>query len=281
MKVSCVLVCFNQERYILEALHSLACQTYDNIEIVISDDCSDDKTFQIITNYIKKSDNSFQSRCVYVQSNISNLGLTLNFEKAISKCTGEIVCIFAGDDISKATRVERVVQAFQSNKIIAYSSNVQCIDLKSNVLTGFDRKFISGEYCFDDFLSRFDTPAELVFNGCAAAYRAVAITSLSNRPINTEDFTLYISSLLKGKVYLDGDRQVFYRIQNPFQATELNGIIHRLVQLDHLLSVMFTEGGDLKLTRQVYSRRIIKEFLKSLLRLELRKAILFLLCLYL
>ena len=47
--ISLVLVSFNQQKYVREAVESALAQDYDNLEIVISDDCSRDKTWEIIS----------------------------------------------------------------------------------------------------------------------------------------------------------------------------------------------------------------------------------------
>ena len=281
IKVSCVLVCYNQEKYILDALKSLELQTYQNVEIIISDDSSCDRTFEIIKYFLKACDPNFCEKCVYVQSNPINLGLTRNFENAFEYCTGEIICVFAGDDISDKCRVNEVVEIMQNREIIAYSSNVECIDLNSNLILGLDRKFIPGIFDLNQFLLRFDSSTELVFNGCSAAYLKSALVSLRDRPIETEDFTLYLSSLINGHVFFDSRKMVKYRVNNPQQASSINGFIDRLIQLDHLLSVALDKKvttGELQI---VFRRRILKEAIKSIFDLKILNALILLTCLFL
>lgn len=54
MKISIVLSTYNGSQYIEEQLDSLRNQTYTADEVLISDDCSQDNTVQIIETYIKK-----------------------------------------------------------------------------------------------------------------------------------------------------------------------------------------------------------------------------------
>ena len=82
--VSVAMATCNGEKYILSQLESIAAQTYKNIELVISDDLSDDSTLDIINNF------KFPFP-VKVLVNQSRLGFVKNFGKAISFCSGKYV----------------------------------------------------------------------------------------------------------------------------------------------------------------------------------------------
>jgi len=114
--VSYVVICYNQQNTIEDALSSALAQTYKNIELVISDDCSTDAT----ANYIKLF---MKGRAVKYKLNINekNLGIGGNLSKAIELSTGEFIVPAAGDDISLSNRVELAVNHWlQSGKKIGY-----------------------------------------------------------------------------------------------------------------------------------------------------------------
>lgn len=48
---------YNHKNYIVDCLNSIKNQTYKNLEIIISDDCSEDGTQKIIKNFIKQNRN--------------------------------------------------------------------------------------------------------------------------------------------------------------------------------------------------------------------------------
>ena len=50
--VSVALMTYNQEKYVKESLLSVLNQTYDNLEIIISDDCSKDRTWETIEHEV-------------------------------------------------------------------------------------------------------------------------------------------------------------------------------------------------------------------------------------
>jgi glycosyltransferase involved in cell wall biosynthesis len=90
MKISVITVCFNSEKTILETLNSVINQTYKNIEHIIVDGKSTDKTKSILKKYPFKNKKIFflKKRGVY---NALNYG--------IKKAKGSIVHILHADDI--------------------------------------------------------------------------------------------------------------------------------------------------------------------------------------
>ena len=82
--VSVSVITYNQEEFIEETLESILNQSYNNIEIIVSDDCSTDRTVQILKNYAKKYPN-----IVKPILNTENKGITENSNAALSACRGE------------------------------------------------------------------------------------------------------------------------------------------------------------------------------------------------
>ena len=86
MKTSVALCTFNGEKFLQEQLSSILSQSVSVNEIVVCDDGSTDQTFEILKNYQGKFPKLFR-----IYRNQKNLGYVLNFEKAMSLCTGEII----------------------------------------------------------------------------------------------------------------------------------------------------------------------------------------------
>lgn len=95
------MLAFNQERLIEEAFDSLLDQDLDNLEIVVSDDCSSDNTWEKIANI---QQNYCGSKKLIINRNQDNLGVIGNFNKAVSLSTGDVIFIAHGDDISMPNR---------------------------------------------------------------------------------------------------------------------------------------------------------------------------------
>lgn len=92
--ISIIVLTYNQEKYIANALDSILMQQVDEpIEIIIGDDHSLDHTSTICSDYQKKHPNII--RHIY---NKQNLGLVENFIKMIQLCKGEYLALCDGDD---------------------------------------------------------------------------------------------------------------------------------------------------------------------------------------
>ena len=134
--ISVALMTYNQEHYVRDALKSILNQTYDNIEIIVSDDCSQDNTWVVVEKEVGAyRANGGVHDLIVLNRNASNMGVARHFELILSKCRGEFVVCQAGDDVSFPERVERIVDAIKSKSgvTIVYHEGV-CIDGDGNVV---------------------------------------------------------------------------------------------------------------------------------------------------
>lgn len=121
-KVSIGLVVYNHENFITSCLDSIRLQTYSNIELIVSDDCSIDATRAVIKAYKKKYPDSIDILLLPEQ----NLGVAKNLEYVLSHVTGDYLCFFSGDDLMMPEKVEKQVAAMEEEKNAAmcYSNMV-------------------------------------------------------------------------------------------------------------------------------------------------------------
>lgn len=109
--VSVVVITYNSEKYILETLESVKDQTYDKIELIISDDGSSDNTVNICENWLNNNNEKFiRTEIISVEK---NTGIPSNCNRGIASASGYWIKIIAGDDaliaegISEFVRVEK------------------------------------------------------------------------------------------------------------------------------------------------------------------------------
>jgi len=107
--VSVLVATYNQKSYILECLNSIKNQTYKNLEIIISDDCSNDGACKIIKEFVKKNSN------IKFFKQKRNLGINKNFNFLFSKSKGEYIIFFGGDDIMHKQKIEIQLKALVKN----------------------------------------------------------------------------------------------------------------------------------------------------------------------
>lgn len=94
--VTVCLVTYNSSEFIIEALDSVFEQTYQNIELIVSDDCSKDNTVEVCKKWMSDHANRFIH--AEVDTVEMNTGVSANCNRGIRKGTGEFIKLFAGDD---------------------------------------------------------------------------------------------------------------------------------------------------------------------------------------
>ena len=114
-KVAIIIPVYNASEFLIESLDSIANQTYKNVSVLITDDCSTDDSFSMIENYIKKGrHNNFT-----LFRNNKNMGVpkTLNF---MLKRTGnaDYIARHDADDVSVKDRIEKQVMFLDENEDI-------------------------------------------------------------------------------------------------------------------------------------------------------------------
>lgn len=105
--ISIVITAYNIEEYIGEAIESAIRQTYENIEIIIVNDCSSDKTPEIISQ--------FDDDRIKVITNVSNKGI--GYSKYIGgvNSTGDYIMFLDGDDYIDSNIIMEYVKAIEEN----------------------------------------------------------------------------------------------------------------------------------------------------------------------
>jgi cellulose synthase/poly-beta-1,6-N-acetylglucosamine synthase-like glycosyltransferase len=132
LKASIIITAYNQAEYVEAALRSALDQDYANLEIVIGEDASTDKTRDIIERVLAIHPRRDIVRLIPVEP---NLGLIRNWERVVRLSSGEILIAQAGDDISTPQRVARIAEIFTNDvKIQAVFSQVSIIDAHAEVM---------------------------------------------------------------------------------------------------------------------------------------------------
>lgn len=126
--VSVILPAYNVEDYIIEAVQSIINQTYENLEIIIIDDCSIDNTYAILQDLAKTD------RRIRLYHNERNLKLVGTLNKALTMVTGDYIVRMDGDDVSRSDRIEKLYGFLQDNPTVSLvGSQVRIIDENANV----------------------------------------------------------------------------------------------------------------------------------------------------
>lgn len=95
--VSIIVITYNSSNYILDTLESTKAQTYQNIELILSDDCSTDDTVEICKSWLVENRERFvRTELITVEK---NTGIPANCNRGVKVAQGEWIKFIAGDDI--------------------------------------------------------------------------------------------------------------------------------------------------------------------------------------
>ena len=105
-KVSVLITNFNYDRFVADAVRSALSQTYDDLEIVVCDDGSTDRSLEVLSEF------GDDPRVRVLEQ--PNAGQGAAISHAASVAGGDILCFLDADDTFLPSKVERVVQAFEA-----------------------------------------------------------------------------------------------------------------------------------------------------------------------
>ena len=111
--VSVVILTYNSSDYVLESLNSIKAQTYVNIELIVSDDCSQDDTVQHCRKWIQENEKRFV-HCELLTVDY-NSGTSATSNRGVMSSTGEWIKLLAGDDLLMPKCIEENIMFIQNN----------------------------------------------------------------------------------------------------------------------------------------------------------------------
>ena len=187
--VSVIMGIYNCESTLAEALDCIVNQTYDNWEIILCDDCSEDGTIKVAQDYVGKYPDK-----IILLKNKQNMGLNFTLNKCLKEAKGEYIARMDGDDICALDRFEKEVKVLDENDDIAIvSTEMEFFDEsgawgKTNVLKQPQAKdFISAtQFCHAACMVRKE------------AYLAVDGYSVDKKLLRVEDYHLWVKMYAKG-----------------------------------------------------------------------------------
>jgi glycosyltransferase involved in cell wall biosynthesis len=150
-KVSILVLTYNHEMYIEEALQSvLRQQTSIPYEIVVAEDCSTDRTLEKVQAVARRNPGLFR-----IFHREENMGISRNFSDAYAQCLGEYIAILEGDDFwHHAHRLQRHVDILDNdNKCSFVFSDVRVMFENGQVKEGLYPSYVKSKLRLRDFLA--------------------------------------------------------------------------------------------------------------------------------
>ena len=117
---------YNGEEYLYSSINSVLNQTFSDFELVIIDDCSNDKTYNIINDFK-------DSRIVYSR-NIKNIGQTPSLNIGVKLSKGKYIARIDADDLYIDNKLEKQFYFMEKNpEITVCGTQSKCIDENGNI----------------------------------------------------------------------------------------------------------------------------------------------------
>lgn len=232
MKLSVVMITYNHERFIGEALESALRQRVNfDYEIVVGDDCSTDSTREIIVDFCHR----FPGRIKPLFRN-RNLGAHRNFAETISQCTGEYVAFLEGDDYwTSGDKLQKQADVLDAHPAVALCCHrIRLLDETGTAACQIVPSDGGRRYGIDDLLRRN-------FVGtCSVVLRRKLIPSLPDWLFEMKmgDWPLWVLVARHGEIYLMDECMATYRLHADGawtslpQSTRLEEIARMLRALD-------------------------------------------------
>lgn len=104
--VSVCMPLYNTERFIAAAIEGVLAQTHTNLELIVCDNCSTDRSVEIVEAFVK------QDPRVRLVRNARNIGFAGNVHKVLSQANGDLMMLHCADDTAEPQALERVVRAY-------------------------------------------------------------------------------------------------------------------------------------------------------------------------
>ena len=204
ISIDVLITTFNSEKYIRETINSVLNQTYENFRIIIVDDCSTDRTFEICKKYRNKHKDKI--KLYKLKKNSSTAAIPRNF--GIKKCKSDYIAFLDSDDIWMNNKLE-----YQISKIT-----------KSSKLIFTNCKYFKNKKIINSFIYYFRILLQLFFlhlikknREWLFIYNPIAFSSVmihrsvlkrvqfntSSNFVGIEDLDLWFNILKKSKIKID------------------------------------------------------------------------------
>lgn len=224
--VSIITPTFNAEKTIIETYNSINAQTCRNWEWLVTDDCSTDSTWSILSK-IAQSDNR-----VKIRKNHVNAGAAFSRNESLKRVSGEFIAFIDADDIWVPDKLTKQLD-FMGDTIDFSFTAYETIDENGMALGKFIDKGHTGSFGYEDMLRKRATL------GCSTVMlRRNAFSEIVMPNIRTgQDYALWLKLLRTGKkAHLLSESLTKYRIlqnsisRNKFKKALRQWEIYRKIE---------------------------------------------------
>jgi len=231
--VSICIPAYNNEKYISKTINSVLGQTYQDFEIIISDDASKDRTIEIAK--------SFNDSRIKIFNNGINLGLTTNWNRSIELAQGDYIKLVCGDDIIYPTCIEKQVKVLDNDINFSIALVTSC----SHVINSIDKVIFKRKNIFKPGINN---PQKVI-------KRCLQIgTNLIGEPM----VGMFRRSILREDMKYDGSNPYLIDLDFWFKLLQKGN----LYTINDYLSAFRISSGTLSASLNIRQFILFKDFIK-------------------
>jgi glycosyltransferase involved in cell wall biosynthesis len=208
-KISIIMPCYNSQAYLFESIKSSLEQTYKNIELIIVNDGSTDRSYDIIKNFK-------DSRIRLI--NQPNLGVSVARNKGLDSSTGKFIAFLDSDDFWRHDCLERLYNALKSepDAVLSYCG-WQNLGLKG----GEGEPYIPPDYEQENKLQNLLRSCPWPIHAALTRREAIESAGLFDESLtNSEDYKLWLHIASFNKIVRVPEVLAYYRFHEGQQASK-------------------------------------------------------------
>lgn len=209
-QIDVLLATYNGEKYIKEQIDSILNQTYKNIRLIISDDCSKDTTTEILKEYEKKDDRIV----LYIQE--KNSGVVKNIEFLLQKVEAPYYMLADQDDYWLAEKVEKSLEKLKQEKADLVFGDLEVVDKNLNTMYSSFNDYMLLTRKIEKYIDSYKV--NYLYNcvtGCTVLAKKETIKKIIPLPTNSKrlihDHWIGLMVALDGKLAYMPEKYIKYR----------------------------------------------------------------------
>jgi O-antigen biosynthesis protein len=270
--VSVLIPSYNHENFIAEAIHSVLNQTYQNFEIIITDDCSNDKSL----NEIKKIKDDRITLIEFTE----NRGAAESVRSCFENAKGEYITILDSDNVFTNDKIEKQLKFLIENPNIgAVFSYAKLIDED-----GEDFRDINHPYTkifIKQNRDKFAWLNQFFYGGNCLCHSSILIRKkcydevglYDSRLVQLPDFDLWIRLCMKYEIYILPEQLVKFRIRNNelnASGRKRDSLVRYQFEYVHILS-NYLKIDNPDMLKRIFPECSLQENHKDIIQLTILK----------
>lgn len=208
-QIDILMATYNGEKYLKEQIESILNQTYKNIRLVISDDCSKDGTREILKQYE-------QDERIEVHYHKKNQGYIKNFEYLLKQVKNDIYMLSDQDDVWLPEKVEKSYETLIKNDADLAFGDLEVVDENLNTIYESFNKFMLLDRKIKKYINSYKV--NYLYNcvtGCTLISKSKWIKEIVPIPTDSKylihDHWMGLIVALNGKLVYMPERYIKYR----------------------------------------------------------------------